>query len=135
MVDEEVEQAVVVVIPEPGGEIEAVSFDSECSGHVVELAIPVVMEQAAPADVIGDEKVDAAVPVVIAPGRTLGAKLGGHAGCGGDIDEGTIAQVMVKPAPAVRLWPDRSGADHVREILAADKQVDMTVVVVVAPRG
>ena len=76
VVDEEVEPAVIVEVPEPAGErvVVARPGDAELAGDVAEGAVAfVVVEPAGPVQV-RDEEVEPAVAVVVAPGRSLGTR-------------------------------------------------------------
>ena len=98
VVDVEVEEAVVVVVPEPAGEAEVGAGDAELRGDVAELAVPFVVVQAARLAHVRDEEVEPAVAVVVAPGRALGATLVGDARRRGDVHERAVAAVVIEPA-------------------------------------
>src|SRR6266850_2746806 len=65
--------------------------------------------------VTGDEKVHIAVTIIVAPGRAGHKAAAAHAGLVGNVFKLAIAQIVVKRVPSV----------------AADKQVELAVVVVI----
>ncbi len=73
VVDEEVEPAVVVVVPEPCRRSRLRRpDDAELAGDVDERAVAAVVVEPARAVHVRDEQVEPAVVVVVAPGRPLG---------------------------------------------------------------
>ena len=121
----EVEPAVVVVIPEPARKRILRSRHFQFGRDVAEGAVPLVVIEARGNAHIGDEQIESPVAVVIAPGRSLGplvldGSARGDAGRRGHIDELAVTLVVIQPTAL---------------ILAADEQIDETVVVVVTPRG
>ena len=119
VVDEEVEPAVVVEVPEPAGERPVVARpgDAHLAGDVAERAVPLVVVQPAGRVEVRDEEVEPAVAVVVAPGRPLGHALVDDAGRGGDVLERAVALVVVEPAAV-------GGVGRFAVVLAADEEVE-----------
>ena len=111
VVDVKVEPAVVVVIPKPAGETERRTGDAQFRGDVFEGAVPFVVIKPALTAHVGDEKVEPAVAVVIAPGGAFGEAVVADSGGVGDVLEGAVAFIMVKPATSAGRAEPRSRAE------------------------
>src|SRR5262249_27697455 len=96
-------------------------------------ALPLVAIEPARLAHVGDEQVEPAVAVVVAPGRALGASLVEDAGTGGEILEPAVPLVVVEPAPVARVSGLRRRPSAPRQGFAADDQVEAAIVVVIAP--
>src|SRR5439155_16421944 len=90
---EEVEPAVVVVVPEPGGEAHDRPLHAELAPALAEGAVALVVIEEVLAPEVRHVQVRPAVAVVIAPGRALGDGLGVDAGGVGDVLEGAVPTV------------------------------------------
>ena len=104
-VDEEVEPAVVVVVPEPAGEAGGGPVTPSSGATSPNVPSPSLWIEPAGRPSVRDEEVEPAVVVVVAPGRPLGAPLVGHAGRGGDVVERAVAVVVIEPAAGFAGWP------------------------------
>ena len=133
VVDVEVEQTVVVVIPEPACEAQVGPGDAKIRCDVFELAIAQVAIQAAGLAHVRHEEIDPAVAVVVAPGRSLGASQIGNSRCLRHVLERTVALVVIQPAAiaGIALFLRRRATG--RQVFTADEHVDEPVVVVIAP--
>ena len=118
---EDIEPAVVVVVPCPARKTAVGPIDAHGRLTVGEGSVAIVMKQPAGLGVV-EEQVGIAVVVVIDPGTSL-AEVAGvalHAGLRGDFLEGAVALVVVE---AVGLP------------LAADIEVDKAIVIIIGPGG
>src|SRR5262249_35639994 len=100
--DEDVEPAVVVVVPEPAGEAIDRLGDAEFFGDVGERAVTVVVIEPIRFLEVGHVEVEQPVAVVVAPRGPLGEAFVEDAGWFGEVAELTCPLVVVEPA-AVRL--------------------------------
>ena len=117
---EDVEPAVVVVVPGPAREAVVGPVDAHRRGDVGEGAVAIVVIEPAVAVQVVEEQVGIAVVVVVDPGAALAeaCRLALHAGLGGDLLERAVALVVI---------------ETVGLLLAADEQVEPAVVVVIGP--
>ena len=115
---EEVEPAVVVVVPEPGREAHDRPLHAELARALAEGAVALVVIEEVLAPEVRHVQVRPAVAVVIAPGRALGEGLGVDAGRVGDVLEGAVPTVA---------------EERGRALFVADEEVEPAVVVVIGP--
>ena len=130
--DQEVEQAIVVVIEPAGGDAPGfadggdVPGDMGLDGDVGEGAVAIVVEELVVIDA-GDVEVDESVVVVVSGGDAHGVAEAGEAGLRGDVGEGSVAVVVEEAVVEggigfVERWD--LGA-------VGEEEVEQTVVVVV----
>ena len=119
--DEDIEPAVVVVVPEHAGEAVRRPDDPQLGGDVDERAVALVAIEPGGAFHVRDEQVEPAVVVVVAPGRPLRPSIVLDAGRGGDVDERAVSLVVIEPAVVPRVGAcsatvspdsDRAGARY-----------------------
>ncbi len=91
VVDVEIDEPVVVVVPKPASKAEIGTGDAKLRCDVAKLAAAFIMVEAARLAHIGHKEVEPAIAIIVAPRRALGAALVGEAGCVRDVLEGAVA--------------------------------------------
>jgi hypothetical protein len=121
--DEEIERAVVVVVPEPRAEALDRRQDTELARHVLELAVAEIVVEVVLGVQVADVEIGPAVLVVVAKTQALRVAEALHAGALRDVVERAVAVVAEELVGRL----DR------RRGLVADVEVEIPVVVDVGP--
>lgn len=129
--DEDIEPAVVVVVKEPGCEIESSGARyTQPGSYISECPVGVVPEKPVSAHV-GKKEVGIAVVVVISGRRTLAEAVIAHPCLLGDISEGPVPIIPEKLGRVVSLF---SAADFTAG-LVPDEEIEFSILVEVKPDG
>ena len=129
--DEQVQPPVVVVIEEPRRKAASLgSRDARLRSHVGERSVAVVAVQPVRPDV-GDVDVEVAVIVEVARRDALAVPVVADAGGVGDVRERAVTVVAIQLRRVVAAGRVR----HLESRLVADEQIEIAVVIKVAPRG
>ena len=110
--NEEIEQAVAIVVEPEGGRAEALAFAEPGGvGHIHECSFAGVAEKAILSDA-GDENVGKSVVVVVADGHAHAVHFDVEPGARRDVGEGTIAVVVVETKSGARSSCVRASRSH-----------------------
>ena len=123
--DQQIDVAVVVVVPEPARKALLWSGHAELRCDIPERAVSLVVVEAVQERVVRDEEIGPAVSVVVSPDRRLGVQVVLDSSLTGDIGEGTVA-IIPKELGVIRLP---------RPQLVADEEIEIAIVVIVRPGG
>src|SRR5271156_4867467 len=118
--DEQIGEAVVVVIEKTGGEALPRFLHAGLGGHVGESAVMIIVVKKIVAVQIGDVEINVAVTVVISGDHALGEGHAINSGGMGDVFERAIAVVVKQLCGA---------------FFATNKKIEIAVVVNIGPHG